>query len=209
MNKNDQFRCIKAACVIGAAVLAAATARADVTGSLWEGDGSGNADIVPGGTPNVTFTSPGINFDSRVTGYSIGQFLAGSTILTGASELGNAVDNVHIQLTGTIFLTAGANPFNITHDDGLRLVLDGGIGNVLDTPGPTPPTTTAVSIVAPATGVYTFTLDYNECCGPPAVLQWTYPSGAPVTGAPDGGTTLVLLGLAVSGLGALRRQLRK
>jgi VPDSG-CTERM motif len=50
-------------------------------------------------------------------------------------------------------------------------------------------------------------LDYNECCGPPAVLQWQYPAGGPITGnAPDGGCTLALLGLGLTGLAALRKR---
>ena len=195
--------------VASALMCAGVVANAQVTGSLWEGDLSDNADIVPGGPASVTFTSSQIEYSSGGA-YTIGEFLGSdgtvTTINTGASELGNSMDNTHIQLNGTIFLSAGANAFSIGHDDGLRLVLGGGIGNVLDAPGGTSFVLTPFTITAPSSGNYSFTLDYNECCGSPADLEWAYPNGIPVTGAPDGGTTLALMGLSLTGLGIFARR---
>ena len=190
-----------------------ASSHADVSGSLWEG-AAASADSIPSGSPDVTFTSSQIYYNSDLGGYTIGDFLnsAGttSTILTGSGELGNTSDNTFIRLTGQIYLTAGLNAFQVGHDDGLNISLDGGIGTVLDEPGPTGFTLTPFNITAPSTGLYDFTLDYNECCGPPAVLEWAFPSGAPLTGGvPDGGTTLSLLGLSLAGLGAFARRLKK
>jgi hypothetical protein len=201
---SKQLQGLKVLCLTGALAATAGIANADVTGSLWEGDGSANADNVPGGPPNVTFTAPGVSFASGGA-YTIGEFLAsgGAAIGSGAGELGNTMLNTHIQLTGNVFLTAGDNFFDITHDDGARIQV-AGIGTPLDVPGPTAPVTTPFDIVAPATGLYMFTLDYNECCGPPAVLSWTFPNGGPV-GAPDGGATCLLLSLAGVGLALVRR----
>lgn len=207
MLNTKQMEKLKLLGIVGVLAVAAGVAQAQVTGSLWEGDGSGNADVVPSGTPNVTFTATAINFASGPL-YTIGEFLAsdGATALTGLGELGNPLDNTHIQLTGNIALTAGVNSFAVGHDDGLRINVTG-IGTVLDVPGPTGFTLTPFTITAPSAGVYAFVLDYNECCGPPADLAWQYPNGQPVTGnVPEVGSTLVLLGLGLTGLTTLRKR---
>ena len=199
---------IKALCATGALLATVGAARADISGKLWEGDATGDASIVPGGTPDVTFSAPGVNFASGGA-YTIGEFLAsgGSSILTGAGELGNSMFDTHIELTGSVFLNAGNNSFNIDHDDGTTISITG-IGNVLNVPGPTAPVVTPFNINAPAAGLYDFTLEYNECCGAPAVLSWTFPTGAPV-GAPDAGSTAMFLGGALALLGTLGRRFRK
>ncbi len=188
-----------------------ASSHADVSGSIWTGYAGDSADTPPGGSPNITFTSSQIYYgsgdDSSIVGF-LNYGLTTSTLLTGSDA---GADNIFVQLTGQIYLAAGVNAFRVGHDDGLNISLDGGIGTVLDEPGPTGFALTDFSITAPTSGLYDFTLDYNECCGAPAYLEWAFPSGAPITGnsAPDGGTTVGLLGLGLAGLGAFARRLKK
>ena len=189
-----------------------ASSLATVNGSLWENFFAGNADVAPSGSPNMTFTSSQIYFgspdDSTISGF-LNYSGTTTTILTGAGDAGNIADNLFIQLTGQIYLTAGANAFQVGHDDGLNINV-AGIGTVLDQPNPTSFVLTPFNITAPTSGLYDFTLDYNECCGAPAYLEWAFPSGAPITGSvPDGGTTMSLLGLSLAGLGAFARRLKK
>jgi hypothetical protein len=207
MISSNQLPGLKVLGLAGAIVAMAGMANAAgvVTGSLWEGDSSGDASMIPPGSPNATFTSPLINFASGGL-YTIGEFLssAGSTILTGFGELGNTMDNTHIELKGSVFLSAGANNFDITHDDGV-VVSVATIGTVLSVPLPTSPVTTPFTVNAPSAGAYSFTVEYNECCGAPAVLSLDTPNGAPVNFVPDAGATFALLGLSVAGLAAMRK----
>jgi hypothetical protein len=157
-------------------------------------------------SPDLTTTVSGINFtdgpgfNSDAT--TVGQFL-GNPALSSAT-----LDNSYFLFTGTIFLTAGANAFTIAHDDGLQLSLDGGIGLVVDAAVPTSPTTTPFTINAPSTGTYNYTLSYGECCGGPAVLQWLYPTGAPVGQAPEPATWAMML-LGFGGIGMVMRGRRR
>lgn len=193
-----------------AAVATATAAQAQVAVSVWTGQpgAAGNATIAQAGTlgpANVTTTVGGINFTDAPGNNSdattVGQFL-GNPAISSAT-----LDNSYFLLTGSIFLNAGANAFTIAHDDGLQLSLDGGIGMVVDAAGPTPPTSTAFTIMAPSDGTYNYTLSYGECCGGPAVLQWLYPNGSPV-GVPEPATwAMMLLGFAGIGM-ALRRTRR-
>jgi hypothetical protein len=119
----------------------------------------------------------------------------------------DTANNTYYVFTGSIFLNAGVNDFTIEHDDGLTVSLDGGIGEVLDDPGPTAAVSTPFDITAPTAGVYKYTLDYDECCGPPAVLQFAYPSGVPVGSTPEPGTWALLgSGLLYLGTRARRRR---
>ena len=196
---------------------AAGAAQAQISGSLWENWTTDTAaGGPPAGAPNATFSASAINFSSTAAanGYTVGGFLA-SDGATGVSYSGGAapgddLDNTFMLLTGNIYLNAGANNFSVGHDDGLIITipgLPGGTGNALNDPGPTGFVLTPFTITAPSAGVYSFTVDYNECCGAPAYLTWQYPSGAPVTGgAPDGGCTAGLLGLGLAALAAWRRR---
>jgi hypothetical protein len=186
----------KFGCLVGALLLTGRS-HAVVSGSIWENDVSNDASVVPGGTPDVTFTTSGINFQSGGA-YTIGEWIssAGGSVSTGAGELGNTLSDTHMELKGTVFLSAGVNNFNVGHDDGL-VVSVAGIGTVLSDPGPTAFVNTPFVINAPASGNYNFTVEYNECCGPPADLLWAFPSGRAV-GAPDTGSTAGLLAIAAS-----------
>ena len=153
----------------------AGVGHAQVYGTVWVGDDSSdNADDVPSGTPSANFTSPAINYDTRVGGYTVGGFLNNAVFFntSGTFSQSQSMDDTHVQLMGTVYLNAGSNSFVITHDDGVRIVIGGGIGTVLDSPGPAFEVSTPFSINAPAAGFYEFTLDYNECCGAPATLLW-------------------------------------
>ena len=194
-----------------AALTAATAAQAQVAVSVWTGQpaAAGNATIAQSGTlgaANLTTSVGGINFtdgpgfDSNAT--TVGQFL-GNPALSSAT-----LDNSYFLFTGDIFLTAGANLFSIAHDDGLQLSLDGGIGMVLSTPGPTSPTTSPFTITAPSTGTYHYTMSYGECCGGPAVLQWLYPTGQPVGSVPEPATWAMML-LGFGGIGLAMRGRRR
>jgi hypothetical protein len=163
----------------------------------------------------MMFSSSQVNYGSTDDGTISGFMNFGGTVtsfnnIQGGSSPSDGVDNIHVQLNGMIFLASGANPFGVGHDDGLRIDV-AGLGTVLDTPGPTAFVLTPFTINNPgAAGVFPFTLDYNECCGPPAFLEWAFPNGAPITGnVPDAGTTLGLFGLGLTGLAAFARKLRK
>jgi hypothetical protein len=201
----------RASAVIALTVfMSTASSHATLTGSIWTGYTGDSADTPPGGSPNITFTSSQLYFgsgnDSTITSF-LNYGGTTSTILTGSGAVG--VDNIFVQLTGQIYLTAGANSFQVGHDDGLNINVSG-IGTVLDQPGPTSFVLTPFSITAPTTGIYNFTLDYNECCGPPAYLEWAFPTGGAITGGvPDAGTTIGLLGMSLTGLAAFARRFRK
>jgi hypothetical protein len=181
---------------------ASAHAVVGVSGQIWQNDLSNNADtFVPAaGEANATFTVPSIFFDSRITGYTPALWL-GSPTFAGANGFSAtaSLDNSHVTLTGSIYLTSGVNAFTIAHDDGLRIKLST-LGTVLDVPGPTSPVATPFNITNPgAAATFTYTLDYNECSGPPAVLEWSYANGPPVGTVPVPPSVL-LLGSGLLGL---------
>jgi hypothetical protein len=197
------------------ALMSSVSSHAQITGSIWETDGSNNADTVPGGTPNMMFSSSqvfyGSSDDSTISGFmNFGGTVTTFNNIQGGSSPSDGADNLHIQLNGMIYLAAGNNSFGVGHDDGLRINV-AGLGTVLDTPGPTSFVLTPFNIDnTGAAGVFPFTLDYNECCGPPAYLEFAYASGAPVTGnVPDTGATMGLFGLGLTGLAAFARRIRK
>lgn len=216
------------------AFAAANSAWASVDGHIWQGipqAGSAGASAnMSSSLANATFTSAGVNFCSNFTdaacsvsgAYTPNGFVNANLPPTTFNNQMNgfnataSLNNTEVQLTGTIYLDGMADSFQIAHDDGITLALSGGPGTVtcstqsgalcVSAPGPTAPALTPFTITASTAGLYNFTLDYAECCGPPAVLQWVYPSGAPVgAGEPS---VLLLTGLALLGLGwAGRRRL--
>ncbi|HEV2362833.1 MAG TPA: PEPxxWA-CTERM sorting domain-containing protein [Caulobacteraceae bacterium] len=184
-----------------------------ILGSLWINDSnSGNASIVPAGTPDATFNPGAINYDSRVTNYTLAGFLNNPTFNNQSSAFvtngggGASVDNTFIQITGTVGLNAGANSFVVEHDDGVVLTIQG-IGAVVNQPGPTAPTTTPFTVTAPTKGNYNFTLNYTECCGPPAVLVWKINNVQ--VGVPEPATwSMMILGVAAVGYTLRRRRMQ-
>ena len=200
------------------ALASVGTTRADlVFGSLWEIGGPTNgggiqfASItnIPTTPPDLTFSvnSP-LNFDSRngADGYAIGGWLSGggATILTGAGEAGNTVNNIFIEMTGLVSVTNG-QPFTVTHDDGMTLVIGG--QTVIDAPGPTSPDQT-IGVYTGPSGDQPFILVYSEVDGPPAVLQLDLPLAVPepTTTSIAGSSLLLLFGANAV---RMRRKARK
>jgi len=188
------------AAVLLTAVSVAGSAYANVaTGSIWENDSTGAGDAtpanVPGTTPDVTFevTTP-IDFSSGNL-YTIGEFLSSgaATVLTGASELGNTLDNTIFNFSGNVSVTHGQT-FTVGHDDGLTLVI--GALTVIDEPSPTSFVTTVETYTGP-TGTLPFQLVYGECCGAPADLSISLP----LNGATPEPSTWIMLMLGFGGLG--------
>jgi hypothetical protein len=188
------------AAILLTAVSVAGSAYANVaTGSIWENDSTGASDAtpanVPGTTPDVTFsvTTP-IDFTSGAL-YTIGEFLSsgGATVLTGAGELGNTLDNTIFNFTGNVSVTTGET-FTVGHDDGLTLVI-GGL-HVIDEPFPTSFVVTNEVYTGPS-GTLPFQLVYGECCGAPADLSISLP----LNGSTPEPSTWVMMVLGFAGLG--------
>jgi PEP-CTERM motif len=196
---------------IGTVATAIVSHAAPINVSIWENVpiSAGNADIVPAGLPDAKTTVSAINYDSNVTGFTFSTFLTGNTGFTNTSAQWTALGgsnglltNTFMQFTGQTFLNAGVNSFVVPHDDGLKLDI-AGIGTVVDQPGPTAPVLTPFNVNAPSAGLYSFTLNYGECCTPPAVLGFTV-NGVPVGTVPEP-SALILLGSGIAGLAAWRK----
>lgn len=198
---------------MAALAFAAAAFANPITGVIYQnvpdpgnaGDPANYANTLPYAT--FTVTALGIDFNSNVTSYTNpSAFLNGATLtpFNGYNLTPTNINNSEIVLSGQIYLTSGANNFTIDHDDGLVISVNG-IGTVLNDPGATAPVNTPFTITAPSTGTYNFTLDYAECCGAPAVLEWAVPNGPPVGNVPEPNSGLLLgsgLMLGLLGFGA-------
>jgi hypothetical protein len=159
------------------------------------------------GSPDATFTTGAIDFDSTATGFTVAAFLRNKNPTfryPGVAE--RDLYSIIMLLTGTVALQAGDNLFLFSHDDGVQLVIEG-IGLVIDQPAPGPAVDFVFNVHAPAAGDYEFRLLYGNCCAPPARLVWT----ADIPSAVPEPAPLSLLGAALAGFGAAaacRRQPR-
>jgi len=196
--------------VAGVILMAVWTAHAaDILAEVWQNVPTAtNASVIPSGAPDAEFYSAGINYDSRITGYTPNLFLnnPGFFNASGTFNPTGSLDNTFIRFTGQTYLNAGVNTFLVPHDDGVTLNI-AGIGLVLNQPGPTSPVTTTFDVTAPSAGLYDFTLLYAECLGPPAVLEFSVNSV--VVGVPEPGSVLLLSAGGFGLLVALRRRKRK
>jgi hypothetical protein len=200
-------------CALAVMAMAPA-ARADLlSGSAWLNvNGWFAAKPLPGGTPTATFTTNSVNFNTP-SPFTLGALLTaiGANVITdtnssGILSTGNCVNSgscpgALLDFTGNANLVNGTI-YNITHDDGVSLYLD---GSAVAVPGftATPVSqTTEHFTFGGTTGVHSFELVYTEVNGAPAVLS------TDLQFVPDGGMTLMLLGGALVGLETLRRKFR-
>lgn len=191
-------------------LVAAGASHASATaGALWINDATaGDASIVPPGPADATFDPGVINYQSGGA-YTISEFLNNPTFSNESAAFitagaGNAsIDNTFIQITGTLGLKAGNNSFVVGHDDGVVLNV-AGFGNVVNEPGPTGFVNTPFNVFNPGpAGNFAFTLNYTECCGPPADLLFTVNNVSP--GVPEPATWSLML-LGVGGVGGMMRR---
>jgi hypothetical protein len=158
---------------------------------------------------NFTIGALGIDFTSGPSPYTVAGFLNNPTFsnqVNGFNPAGSAL-NIELVISGDIFLNSGVNSFQVGHDDGVVLTMpgigSGAFGNIVNQPGPTGFVTTPFTVTNPgAAGNFAFTLDYTECCGPPADLLFAVNS-APVGAATPEPSSFVLFGsdlLAAAGM---------
>jgi hypothetical protein len=209
--KAMKSKCRYYLAAVAVASLATVGAQANtVFGSIWENDSTGAGSATPANvpltTPNITFTAPDPLAFASGSLYTIGEFLSsgnGSTVLTGAGDLGNTMVNTLFNFTGSVTVTHNQT-FTAGHDDGLTLVIDG--ITVINDPGPTSFVNTTETYTGP-TGTFAFQLVYGECCGAPANLSIDLPLQSPTV--PDSGSTMAMLGGALTLVGTVARRFRK
>jgi hypothetical protein len=96
--------------------------------------------------------------------------------------------------------------FSIEHDDGVVLKVFGvGLAGdlALFSPLDTSVEDSPFAVRAPRTGLYDFSLDYGECCTPPAVLIWRVDGFNPIQTPVPEPSGLALLGAGLIAVGAL------
>lgn len=205
---------------------AAPLTQAQITGTVYEntpnpGDAGSSLNMASTlAQANFTVGAGGIDFQSGVGGPTVGGFLNNPTF-TGAingfnsTDLLNNSSNGHgteLVLTGSVYLDAGNNSFAVGHDDGVVLTIPGtgtgAFGDALYAPGPSGFTTTPFTFDNTKTaGLYSFTMDYSECCSLPADLLFTV-NGAPPVGTTPEPSSFVLLGSGLlAAAGIVRRRL--
>lgn len=143
----------------------------------------------------VSFTANGINFSGDAPGaYNLGGFLdsggtASNIVYYNGASAGTNLDNTEWEFTGSAYFTNG-DTFNVVHDDGVNMYVDG-VAVLLDG-GPTPPVTSTFTYSGP-TGTYSFDFIYGECCGGTADFKTTLIPSAPATVTPEPSTPAACL----------------
>jgi hypothetical protein len=186
------FRAISLASCAAALLAVAPLAHADITSAIvYTGipDPNNAADLANQGSglasASFTIGAAGINFQSPPAAYTVASFLNNPTFsntVNGFNANGVA-NNLELVITGSLFLNAGNNNLVVGHDDGAVLNI-AGFGNVVNAPGPTSFSTSPFTVNAATAGLYNFTLEYTECCGAPADLEFTV-NNAPITSTPE------------------------
>jgi hypothetical protein len=199
-----------------------------ISGQVWQESSFQNvSDGLAGesGSPTAVFTLTNtsatnlFNLNSNNAGgdYTLSNFLTsgGDTLnyISGSSLGGNSIDNNLFVFTGNTTL-ASNTVYSFEHDDGLLLYLNGSL--VVNEGGPTSASTTTLCVgtpggsptcnysIANTSGSESFTLDYAEVDGPPAVLETSLPltNSAP-TPEPS---SLTLLGTGVLAFAGMVRR---
>jgi hypothetical protein len=195
---------------LGLLAAASSTYAGVTSGSVWIGDFSSDASVIPAGPATATFTTSAINYDSDVGGYTIGGFVNDPTGVhfSNAAVAGDDLNDTHFQFVGTLGLLSGNNVFDVIHDDGLILNI-AGFGLVVNQPGPTSAVDTPFNVFNPgAAGNFAFQLDYNETFGPPAVLIMRVNDVVVTGGVPEPASWALML-TGFFGMGAAMRSVRR
>jgi hypothetical protein len=219
-----RLRCVAGFC-LAVLLLAAPSAWADISGTVYrvQGNWLNAANYLPSSTVTFagTFTAPGINFVTPTPGGSgdLANFLtSGGATYSSMLYTGQVMSNCSssgpiftsncystaITITGSQYFLNGAS-YSLRHDDGVLMQIEG--NPFITAAGPVSAQTDSAQFLG-VSGVHSYTIYYMATNGNPEVLQ-SSGVGVPVTtNVPDGGTTALLLGFAVSALGLVSRRLR-